>query len=417
VRGAQLWLAGAEEARTTELKIGWHRDAATARAEMSRQTVEEGDANAAQHGAPLCSRRWSHFAVHGALPVGLTLHSFFLSHPLCIPDSFHILRTNMSDSAVAAAPPASVAAAVAASSTPAAAAAVSASSPIPAQSAVPSAATANVVAASSANAVAPSASASGAASSPAAASAASVANSKAAAPSLAQSSPSPNANLTPAVWNPAASHPSLVGAPSIPFMGGRYTGGLVSSNGQQLPHGYGVLDKGESPANSSQPVGIQFRGQWVSGTLPVGVRNCARERLHYEGQFNERLEREGMGIEWRVVETPLPNAPPAPPAGSPTPPQQTRIIGEVHRAGRWVREERVAECPVPRRLLTESRFLSEFDKAHQELDVILSDGTAGRYEGEKNAKGEPHGKGRVLNAKGEAVAGENWVDGAQEGEG
>jgi hypothetical protein len=50
------------------------------------------------------------------------------------------------------------------------------------------------------------------------------------------------------------------------------------------------------------------------------------------------------------------------------------------------------------------------------LELIMPDGTAGHYEGERNERGEPHGRGRVLNARGEAVAGDTWVDGAQEGE-
>lgn len=47
----------------------------------------------------------------------------------------------------------------------------------------------------------------------------------------------------------------------------------------------------------------------------------------------------------------------------------------------------------------------------------MSDGTACAYEGERNALGEPHGRGRMLNMRGEAVAGDMWLDGAQEGEG
>ena len=59
---------------------------------------------------------------------------------------------------------------------------------------------------------------------------------------------------------------------------------------------------------------------------------------------------------------------------------------------------------------------SVFSDKNSGLELIMPDGTAGHYEGERNERGEPHGKGRVLNARGEAVAGDHWVDGAQEGE-
>lgn len=61
------------------------------------------------------------------------------------------------------------------------------------------------------------------------------------------------------------------------------------------------------------------------------------------------------------------------------------------------------------------RFIAEADKSLG-LELVMPDGTAGHYEGERNERGEPHGRGRVLNARGEAVAGDTWVDGAQEGE-
>ena len=140
--------------------------------------------------------------------------------------------------------------------------------------------------------------------------------------------------------------------------GGRYTG-AVSASGQ--PHGFGTLERGADKGEGGP--GVSYRGVWSNGVLSVGVRSCPRERLHYEGQF-ERLERQGMGIEWRVVETPVPAAQQAAAtaagaAAAPAPPAASRIVGEVHRAGRWSRDERVAECPVPRKLLTEARFISE----------------------------------------------------------
>lgn len=179
-----------------------------------------------------------------------------------------------------------------------------------------------------------------------------------------------------------------------------------------MPHGLGQLERGGDKGEGGP--GVVFRGQWDQGVLAVGVRSCARERLHYEGQF-DRLERQGLGIEWRVVEAPLPAAAAAAAAASAAPPS-TRVIGEVHRAGRWLHDERIAECPVPRKYLTEARFISEADKAAN-LEFIMSDGTAGQYDGERNEKGEPHGKGRILNVRGEAVAGDEWIDGAQEGQG
>jgi hypothetical protein len=135
-----------------------------------------------------------------------------------------------------------------------------------------------------------------------------------------------------------------------------------------VPHGYGTLERGmHGDPSASNGLGVQFRGVWEHGHLHVGVRSCARERLHYEGQLSN-LERQGMGIEWRVVETPLPPtaaqaaaaaASSAAAAAAAAAPPATRIIGEVHRAGGWSHDERVAECPVPRKFLIEARFIAE----------------------------------------------------------
>ena len=133
-------------------------------------------------------------------------------------------------------------------------------------------------------------------------------------------------------------------------MGGRYTGALLHG----VPHGMGTLERGAESGPGGP--GVQFRGVWEYGQLHVGVRSCPRERLHYEGQLSN-LERQGMGIEWRVVETPVAATAAAGSASAAAP--VMRIIGEVHRAGGWNHDERVAECPVPRKLIIEAKFIAE----------------------------------------------------------
>lgn len=181
--------------------------------------------------------------------------------------------------------------------------------------------------------------------------------------------------LTGAPTTPTPSPP-----PSHAFDGGMYTGGLRGS----MPHGRGKL---------KLPTGVEVSGEWTDGVLLVGVLTnpSLSDSLHYEGEL-VRYTRHGKGMEWRLED------------------------GEINRWGKWENNVLVAECPVPRAVITEGAFLAQEDMLSK-LEFILADGTAARYEGARNAAGEPHGVGSMINAKGEVVRGHSWHDGAQDGEG
>jgi hypothetical protein len=169
--------------------------------------------------------------------------------------------------------------------------------------------------------------------------------------------------------------------PSYPYDGGMYTGAL---NEAGRPHGRGKL---------KLPSGVEVSGEWIDGLLPVGVLTnpALSDSLHYEGEL-EKYTRHGKGMEWRLED------------------------GEINRWGKWEMNLLVAECPVPRSVITEGAFLAQEDMLSK-LEFIMNDGTAARYEGERNADGEPEGEGNMINAKGEIVRGTTWLKGAQDGPG
>lgn len=170
--------------------------------------------------------------------------------------------------------------------------------------------------------------------------------------------------------------------PSHPYDGGLYVGAL---NSNSEPHGRGKL---------KLPSGAEVSGEWTNGRITVGVLTNAalNDSLHYEGELSSIYARHGKGMEWRLED------------------------GEINRCGKWDNNILIAECPVPRSVLTEGAFLAQEDMLSK-LEFILPDGTAARYEGSRNEAGEPHGQGEMMNAKGEVVRGSHWIDGAQDGEG
>jgi len=136
------------------------------------------------------------------------------------------------------------------------------------------------------------------------------------------------------------------------------------------------------------PDGSIYRGSFSLGKRHGRGQLTRDDGSAYEGEFVDDAP-DGMGIEWAAD-------------------------GEIVLAGRWHHGE-FAECAVvPRAVLISNERLP---KESHDAEFLLHDGSPARYDGQRNANGQPHGKGTMYDKEGKPVQGDLWKDGKQEGKG